>query len=114
MKYVRCVYNKGNEASLNLNEIYQSLALTSTEAESGMIRVIDNEGEDYLYPDHWFEVVSEQKMISEASKLLSVHLTPAQKVAIRDLANARGISMSALVREWIEERLDLPEVVEYA
>jgi hypothetical protein len=39
---------------------------------------------------------------------LTIHLNGISKIAIRDLANAKGLSMSALVREWIDERLDLP------
>jgi hypothetical protein len=85
------------------------LPTTPTEEESGMIRIVDNEGQDYLYPRRWFEVVSEQELTSDLSELVSVHLNGRSKIAIRDMANARGISISSLVREWIDERLDLPE-----
>ena len=37
---------------------------------------------------------------------------PRSKLVIRDLANAKGVSISALVRAWIDERLDLPEAAE--
>jgi hypothetical protein len=110
MNYVRCIDNKGNEASLTVGAIYRALDLTAIEVESGMMRIIDNEGEDYLYPARWFEAVPEQELISELSQPLTIHLQGVAKIAIRDMANAKGISMSALVREWIEERLDLPQV----
>lgn len=107
MRYVHCINNQGNEASLEVGALYRALATTSIEDASGMIRVIDNEGEDYLYPSRWFEVVPTQALASDMSELVTVHLNT--MIAIRDMANAKGISMSALVREWIDERLDLPE-----
>jgi hypothetical protein len=54
MNYVRCINNQGNEASLDVGTIYRGLQTTAVEKESGMSRIIDNEGEDYLYPDNWF------------------------------------------------------------
>ena len=98
MRYVRCINNQGNEASLEVGVLYQALSTTSVEDESGMIRIIDNEGEDYLYPNRWFEAVSVQALTSDMSELVTVHLNAIAKIAIRDKANAKGISMSALVR----------------
>ena len=111
MHYVRCINNQGNEASLDVGTVYRALETTPIEAESGMLRVIDNEGEDYLYPARWFETITEHELASQLSEPLTVNLNGVSKVAVRDIANAKGISMSALVREWIDERLDLPEVV---
>jgi hypothetical protein len=39
---------------------------------------------------------------------LSVSVTVPMKAALYQIASQRGISMSALVREWLDERLDLP------
>ncbi len=114
MKYMRCINNQGNEASLSINAIYKALPTTTIEDDSGMIRIIDNEGEDYLYPRRWFEVVPEQELVAELSELLTVHMNARSKIAIRDLANAKGVSMAALVREWIDERLDLPALADYS
>jgi hypothetical protein len=50
MQYVKCINNQGNEASLHIGMIYRTLPTTPVEDASGMLRVIDNEGEDYLYP----------------------------------------------------------------
>lgn len=112
MSYMKCINNQGNEASLTIGVIYKSLPTTPLEDKTGMARIIDNEGEDYLYPRRWFEVVPEQSLTSELSELVTVHLTGRSKIAIRDIANAKGVSMSAIVREWIDERLDLPELVQ--
>ena len=112
MKYVRCIDNQGNEASLTKGVIYRLLPTTQVAKDSGMLRVIENEGEDYLYPTRWFQVVSEKELILDLSEMVTVHLNLRSKVVIRDIANAKGVSISALVREWIDERLDLPETLE--
>lgn len=112
MNYMKCINNQGNEASLTVGAIYRTLPTTPLEDKTGMVRVVDNEGEDYLYPRRWFEVVPEETLVSELSELVTVHLTGRSKIAIRDIANAKGVSMSAIVREWIDERLDLPEVLQ--
>jgi hypothetical protein len=109
MNYVRCINNVGNEASLQIGTIYRALDITPTERKSGMIRVVDNEGEDYLYPARWFETVPEEALMAEYSQPLTIHLNEMMKIAIRDMAKTKGVSMSALVRRWIDERLDLPE-----
>jgi len=108
MKYVKCLENSGNEASLNVDEIYRVLPTNEIESASGMIRVIDNEGEDYLYPLRWFEGVSGDDLTADLSEHLSVRLNGVAKLTVRDLARRQGVSMASLVREWIEERLDLP------
>ncbi len=111
MKYLKCIYNTGNEVSLDIGAIYRALPTTRVENESGMVRIIDNEGEDYLYPINWFEEVSEKELAAGLSEMVAVHVNGLSKIAIRDMANAKGVSMSALVREWIDDRLDLPEVM---
>jgi Ca2+-binding EF-hand superfamily protein len=51
--FVLCVKNEGFAASLELRKIYQSIP--DAEAESHrMIRVIDESGEDYLFPASFF------------------------------------------------------------
>jgi hypothetical protein len=47
--YVLCVSNEKNQASLEARKIYQCIPDTKAEAH-GQIRVIDESGEDYLYP----------------------------------------------------------------
>jgi len=48
-----CVKNVGYAASLELRKIYETIA-DEDAAEVGQIRVIDESGEDYLYPDEFF------------------------------------------------------------
>jgi hypothetical protein len=103
LRFVKCVANNGNNLSLTPGQFYQVLA--DTAETHGMLRVIDNTGEDYLYDDELFEKVSD---LSGLLTDLTVSLTIPMKAAIYRLANQRGVSMAALLREWIDERLDLP------
>lgn len=51
--FVVCVKNTGYPASLELHKIYRALP-DSEATQSGDVRVIDESGEDYLYPAPWF------------------------------------------------------------
>lgn len=48
-KYVLCIYNKNNKASLELRKLYERIPDKDAE-KRGLIRVIDESEEDYLYP----------------------------------------------------------------
>jgi hypothetical protein len=52
-KYVVCVRNDDDPASLELRKLYRALD-DEFAGEHGMIRVIDESGEDYLYPSDFF------------------------------------------------------------
>ena len=52
-RFVVCVKNKGYAASLELRKLYQVVADVAA-AKLGQIRVIDEAGEDYLYPEEYF------------------------------------------------------------
>lgn len=47
--YVVCIKNEGYAASLEVRKIYQVLP-DAQAAEHQLVRVIDESGEDYLYP----------------------------------------------------------------
>jgi len=51
--FVVCVRNEGYEASLDLRKLYPSIADRFGE-DHGLIRVVDESGEDYLYPADYF------------------------------------------------------------
>jgi len=109
MLYVRCVKNKGYQASLEMGKIYKTLPTTPRERRNGLLRVIDNEGEDYLYDRAYFEPVQVFTRASESGLVaLTVHLPPQIKSILQAEALAAHKSTSTLVREWIDERLDLP------
>jgi hypothetical protein len=50
---VLCVANEGNEASLQLWKVYKTLSDGDAQSE-GLLRVIDESGEDYLFPEENF------------------------------------------------------------
>ena len=52
-KLVICVNNAGYEASLERRKLYSSLADLEAKKHK-LIRVIDESGEDYLYPESFF------------------------------------------------------------
>jgi hypothetical protein len=51
--FVLCIENEGYPASLELRKVYQILGDPAAE-ERGLVRVIDETGEDYLYPRSFF------------------------------------------------------------
>ena len=56
-KLVICVNNTGYEASLERRKIYSALADAGAKKRK-LIRVIDESGEDYLYPESYFLAVT--------------------------------------------------------
>ena len=56
-RFVVCIDNKGYEASLEFVKIYQVLVDKDAEAE-GLIRIIDESGEDYGYSLERFHAVA--------------------------------------------------------
>jgi hypothetical protein len=119
MKYVRCIKNKAyiqhrgelfheeELASLTIGRVYKALPPTEDEMRLGELRVIDNEGEDYLYPSEYFMPV-EFNIEREPTESATIHLDPLTKDILRAEAIAAKKSLSALLREWVDERLDLP------
>jgi hypothetical protein len=54
--YVVCLSNKGYRASLVVRRIYR--AIPDAEAEKrGLLRIIDESGEDYLFPESLFSAI---------------------------------------------------------
>jgi hypothetical protein len=51
-----CVNNKGYPASLELRKLYQVIPDEQT-AKLRQIRVVDESGENYLYPEQYFAPV---------------------------------------------------------
>jgi hypothetical protein len=52
-QFVICVGNRGSRASLELRKIYQIIP-DKAASRLHQIRVIDESGEDYLYPESYF------------------------------------------------------------
>lgn len=64
-RFAVCIRNEGNEASLELRKIYEVLSDASAESHA-MIRVIDEENEDYLYPASWFVPIDLPTKVEQA------------------------------------------------
>ena len=54
--WVICVRNDGYEVSLERRKIYEVLSDSAAEAHN-QLRVIDESGEDYLFPASYFAVI---------------------------------------------------------
>ena len=63
-----CVRNTGNEASLELRKLYEVVADPNAEKD-GMLRVIDESGEDYLFPASFFVLAPLPAAVEEAVQL---------------------------------------------
>ena len=55
-QFVVCIKNTGYPASLELHKIYR-LIPDEDAAEDGDVRVVDESGEDYLYPAAYFAAI---------------------------------------------------------
>ena len=60
--YVLCVRNENYPASLERRKLYRRLPDTRSE-KHGLIRIIDESGEDYLYPADFFTSIPIPKRV---------------------------------------------------
>ncbi len=63
--FVVCVKNDDYEGALELRKIYAVLEDRDAEPHD-LIRVIDESGEDYLYPRDWFLEIELPRSVEEA------------------------------------------------
>ena len=59
-----CIKNEDSEASLELRKLYEVLPDPKSE-QLGMVRVVDESGEDYLYPQAFFVQINLPEMVEE-------------------------------------------------
>jgi hypothetical protein len=69
-QFAVCVRNRGYPASLELRKIYEVLA-DAEAAAHGLIRVIDESGEDYLYPKTFFVQLDLSQFVETAIRRAS-------------------------------------------
>jgi hypothetical protein len=60
-----CVNNSEYPASLELHKIYRVIP-DEDAANDGDMRVIDESGEDYLYPAEWFVLVELPEVVEQS------------------------------------------------
>ena len=63
--FVICVENDGYEVSLEKRKLYEKLPDKTAESH-GMVRVIDESGEDYLYPSRYFVPIKLSTRVEQA------------------------------------------------
>ena len=63
--FVVCVRNEGYEVALELRKIYQVISDTAAERHH-LLKVIDESGEDYLYPQDFFLPIDLPKALEKA------------------------------------------------
>jgi len=63
-RFVLCLKNDGYSASLEKRKIYRVLPDSDASAHS-LIRVVDESGEDYLYPMEWFALITLPQTVAE-------------------------------------------------
>jgi hypothetical protein len=63
MKFVVCINNEDYPASLELRKIYRVLPEARADRH-GLVRVIDESGEDYLYPVDYFAPIKLPQVIA--------------------------------------------------
>jgi hypothetical protein len=64
-KFVVCINNTDYPASLELHKIYRVL-LDEDAATDGDLRVIDESGEDYLYPSEYFVLIDLPEAVEQS------------------------------------------------
>lgn len=72
--------------------------------------MIDNDGEDYLYDTNYFQSMDLGITTEPGSAFtaMTIQVSQSTKAILQAEALAAHKSASALVREWLDERLDLP------
>jgi hypothetical protein len=64
-RFVLCVRNTGYPASLDLRKVYRLLS-DQQAAKHRQLRVVDESGEDYLYPEEYFVPIKQPQSAERA------------------------------------------------
>jgi len=64
-KYLICVNNEGYSTSIEKRKLYERVEVSESE-KFNLVRIIDESGEDYLYPYNFFIGIKLNKEIEEA------------------------------------------------
>jgi len=64
-KFVFCIENKRYPASLEFGKIYRVVE-NEKAGEHKMLRVVDESGEDYLYPERYFVAIKLPRLAEES------------------------------------------------
>ncbi len=64
-RFLLCIRNKGYEVSLERRKLYQ-IVPDADAGRHGQVRVVDESGEDYLYPATYFAAVELREPVRKA------------------------------------------------
>ncbi len=64
-QFVICIRNEGYEVSLERRKLYEVVP-DDASARHGLLRVVDESGEDYLYPESFFLPIGLPKPVEKA------------------------------------------------
>ena len=64
-RYVLCVKNRGHATSLERRKVYRRLN-DARASRHGLVRVVDESGQDYLYPSSYFVSIAVPKTARRA------------------------------------------------
>jgi hypothetical protein len=62
---VVCIRNRGCKASLELRKVYEAIP-DEVAARRHFIRIVDESGEDYLYPEEYFLALELSRPVKKA------------------------------------------------
>jgi hypothetical protein len=65
VQFVICVNNEGYQASLEKRKVYVTLRDADAE-KHGLLRIVDESGEDYLYPKALFRAITFPRSVKKA------------------------------------------------
>lgn len=60
-----CIKNEGYEASLETRKIYQTIADSQAD-QNELIRIVDESGDDYLFPKEYFVIIQLPRSVEKA------------------------------------------------
>ena len=63
-RFILCVNNQGYPASLEVRKLYERIE-DKAAIQHGLLRVVDESGEDYLYPENLFRPVGLAREVEE-------------------------------------------------
>ena len=101
--YLLCVKNAGYEASLERRKVFRSLPNSKAEGH-GLVRVIDESGEDYLYPGDFFVAIDLPKEAVEGYGSHTSRAKTAKQTLLPPAAASKARGGRKVSREEMHER----------
>lgn len=111
-QYARCIDNTGYEISLRVGQVYR--VLDRPTASANTVVVLDEtygepgSEQGYIFDRSRFQFLEQADLQTQKSISVTTHLDEFTWLHLRDEAHRQNKTVSTLLREWLEERVDLP------